>query len=218
MGFYNIMETSFFVSLGITFVLILLLVYHFKQRLGVTEAKQDTMFEIINNIAQEITNIKSGLLLHGRHPDTPRPISEMIQREPEHEQQVCEVPIHGTNLDMVYDGDSSEDESESDDDSDDEYESESDDDEHKIVVSDDETDETLIAEEIIIPSSTDDIVPTTVDKVEIEINAEKNETPDFSKMNLGTLRAYISDKGWAIETSKMKKAQIIEVINEQLNA
>ena len=211
MGFYNIMETSFFVSLGITFVLILLLVYHFKQRLGVTEAKQDTMFEIINNIAQEITNIKSGLLLHGRHRDTPHPISEMIHNEERN--QVCEVPIHGTNSDIICDDDTSDDESYSDDDSDDEYES--DDDQNKIVVSDDET---LVVEEIIIPSNTDENVPATVDEIDIEINVVKNETPDFSKMNLGTLRAYISDKGWTIETSKMKKAQVIEVIHEHLNA
>ena len=51
MGFFNFIETSFFVSLGITFILILLMVYHFKERLSGLEKKGDTMFEIINNIA-----------------------------------------------------------------------------------------------------------------------------------------------------------------------
>ena len=45
---FNFIETSFFISLGITFVLILLLIYHFKQRLHITENKQDTMFARIN--------------------------------------------------------------------------------------------------------------------------------------------------------------------------
>lgn len=58
MGVFNFIETFFFISLGITFVLILLLVYHFKQRLNTIEQKSDTMFEIINNIVQEITSIK----------------------------------------------------------------------------------------------------------------------------------------------------------------
>lgn len=58
MGVFNFIETFFFISLGITFVLILLLVYHFKQRLNSIEQKNDTMFEIINNIVTEITRIK----------------------------------------------------------------------------------------------------------------------------------------------------------------
>ena len=58
MALFNFIETIFFISLGISFVLILLLVYHFKQRLTALEQKGDTMFEIINNMVKEITNIK----------------------------------------------------------------------------------------------------------------------------------------------------------------
>jgi hypothetical protein len=58
MGLFNFIETFFFISLGITFVLILLLVYHFKQRLSSLEQKCDTMFEIINNVVQEITIVR----------------------------------------------------------------------------------------------------------------------------------------------------------------
>ena len=58
MGFFNFIETFFFISLGITFVLILLLVYHFKQRVCSLEQKGNTMFEIINGVVKELTNIK----------------------------------------------------------------------------------------------------------------------------------------------------------------
>jgi hypothetical protein len=58
MGFFNFIETFFFLSLGITFVLILLLVYHFKQRLTTLENKCDTVFEIISNLVKEVSNIK----------------------------------------------------------------------------------------------------------------------------------------------------------------
>ena len=58
MGFFNFIETFFFLSLGITFVLILLLVYHFKQRLTALENKSDTVFEIINNIVHELTAVR----------------------------------------------------------------------------------------------------------------------------------------------------------------
>ena len=59
MSIFNFMETFFFISLGITFVLILLLVYHFKQRLSYIEKKGDTMFDIINNMVKEMGVIKT---------------------------------------------------------------------------------------------------------------------------------------------------------------
>ena len=71
MGVFNFIETFFFISLGITFVLILLLVYHFKQRLNTIEQKSNTMFEIINNVVQEITMIKKFCLQPVNHVYSP---------------------------------------------------------------------------------------------------------------------------------------------------
>jgi hypothetical protein len=68
MGLFSFIETFFFISLGITFVLILLLVYHFKQRITVIEKKSDTMFEIINNVVQELTNLRNQHLMVHRVP------------------------------------------------------------------------------------------------------------------------------------------------------
>jgi hypothetical protein len=68
MGLFSFIETFFFISLGITFVLILLLVYHFKQRITSIEKRSDTMFEIINNIVKEMTTIKSQQLMAQRIP------------------------------------------------------------------------------------------------------------------------------------------------------
>ena len=59
MGFFNFIETFFFISLAITFVLILLLVYHFKQRIISLEQKSETVVQIINNIVKEINNIRN---------------------------------------------------------------------------------------------------------------------------------------------------------------
>jgi hypothetical protein len=59
MSIFNFMETFFFVSLGITFLLILMLVYHFKQRLNHIEKKGDTMFDIVNNMVKEMGVIKT---------------------------------------------------------------------------------------------------------------------------------------------------------------
>lgn len=54
----GMLETIFFVSLSITFVLILLLVSHFKGRLAALEQKTESMYEIINYVTKEITTMK----------------------------------------------------------------------------------------------------------------------------------------------------------------
>jgi hypothetical protein len=59
MAFFDFIENFFFISLGITFVLILLLVYHFKQRISSMERKGDTMYELITNIVKEMRFMKS---------------------------------------------------------------------------------------------------------------------------------------------------------------
>jgi hypothetical protein len=58
MSFFSFIETFFFLTLGVTFVLILLLVYHFKQRLSALESKCDTVFELISNIVKELAVVR----------------------------------------------------------------------------------------------------------------------------------------------------------------
>jgi len=59
MEFFNFIETFFFVSLAITFVLIMMLVYHFKERLTIVEKKTNTMFDIITNIVNELNGMRN---------------------------------------------------------------------------------------------------------------------------------------------------------------
>ena len=56
---FQYIETFFFISLGITFVLILLLVYHFKQRMLSIEEKTETMFDLINSAVGELQSVKN---------------------------------------------------------------------------------------------------------------------------------------------------------------
>jgi len=75
MGFFNFIETFFFVSLGITFILILLLVYHFKHRLACIEQKSDTMFEIVNTMVKELTALKRTVVLQTELAGSTEPLS-----------------------------------------------------------------------------------------------------------------------------------------------
>lgn len=108
MGFFNLVETFFFISLAITFVLIMMLVYHFKDRLTSLESKSETILEIINNLLKENTILKSGYLQ----------IIQSIQQTRVPEKQ---PPSYNKILVSEDDDDDSEDDEDSD-----EYESEDD--------------------------------------------------------------------------------------------
>jgi hypothetical protein len=199
MGVFNFMETSFVISLGITFVLILLLIYHFKQRLTATETKQDTMFEIINNLAQELNNLRGHISMLSR-PSTPYPFSHMnneVQFTHENPQQDDE-PDEGSE---EYSNDEDEDE-----------------DDERIIVSDDEDDDDddISVEELSDnEDEKDELVIEDISESKMEEESKSQQTPNFSKMNLGSLKAYIVEKGLVEDASKMKKAQILTLIQEQ---
>jgi cobalamin biosynthesis protein CobT len=164
MGLFNFIETFFFISLGITFVLILLLVYHFKQRLSALEQKGDTMFEIINNLVQEVTMVRSvtNRMIQGMAFGSP-----MSNIAPEH------MPVQHIHLVNEEDGDE-DDASEAEDEASeaedevseaDDEASEADDEEDEDEDDEDEDDE----EDEVENSEAEDLVKNDVDIVEKSI-------------------------------------------------
>jgi len=77
MGFFNFVESFFFISLAITFVLIMMLVYHFKERLTILEKKTETIMDIMNGLFQEMNVIKGVCL---QMPVNTRPSSESYSK------------------------------------------------------------------------------------------------------------------------------------------
>jgi hypothetical protein len=205
MGLFSFMETSFFFTLGITFLLILLLVYHFKQRISNAESKQDTMFEIINNLVQEVSKTQQALALMNR-PHSPYPVSLYSNF---HTEEVHQELPQINEVTEVEDEDEEENEEvsyidESDlDDSDDEMVDESDNDNNSMG--------NISIHEMIPSDSVVELTPTA-DTETIDENALKKT--DFNKMNLGSLKTYILEQGWVEDASKMKKAQILSLIQE----
>ena len=61
MGFFSFLETLFFISLAIAFVLIIMMVYHFKGRLVLLEQKTNTMFEIMSSMIKEMKDIRDSV-------------------------------------------------------------------------------------------------------------------------------------------------------------
>ena len=204
MGNFSFLETGFFFTLAITFLLMLLLVYHFKQRLITTEQKQDTMFEIINNLVHEFNNIKSTIALMNR-PSTPYPYQTQNLVNELNKSQISDnensLDVNHDEIETLEEYDEDEDEDE---------------DDELIVVSDDE-DDNISVEELNDEIESEELLESqdieNKEQVQEEEQEEKSEEkPNFSKMNLGSLKTYILEQGWVDDASKMKKSQILDLI------
>ena len=204
------MDTFFFISLGITFVLILLLVYHFKQRLSATEQKCDTMFEIINGMASEMTSIKGVLM--SRPPINHNNGGIQMFRQPGENPGPINIQ-HGSNemtADHIINSDDEvEEESESGTDSGDESDSDSD--------SDSDNEDSNPSQSLLIAKDGNKILvsdgeeETVLDIVSIPI-VEEPVIENYSKMTLAQLKTIVMDKSLVENASKLKKSELIELL------
>jgi hypothetical protein len=58
MGFFGFIENFFFISLALVFALVLLLVYHFKNRIAVAEKKSESMYGLLTAVVKEIKSLR----------------------------------------------------------------------------------------------------------------------------------------------------------------
>lgn len=268
MGFFDFMGTFFFISLGITFVLILLLAYHFKQRLSESEQKSDKMFEIINTIVKEMGNMKRAILqcsANATESSVPEEYTmPYIKKEREYDSDEGSED-DANNNDYTEDHDvnamnehsslqytnmydpnnrvfielgntNHEDSREESNDQDDSVEIVEHEPEVKVVnvdltydshdiatdeeesSSDFELDDiedtgaelhTAIGEELIHVNKLDEVMPPMEDD---EVSSSEEEKLSYHKMNLTQLRAYAVNRGLLSDSSKMKKADLIKLL------
>ena len=224
------LESFFILSLGITVVLVLFLVYHFKQRITVLENKCDTTFEIINNVVSELGHIR-GAINHGSQtqmPDFTCSQAGMLSMN------------NRINVEISEDGDS-DDENSEDGDSDDENNTHEDNvgtvesTTIRIVNMDNqpELDVVDIIDDNIQNEFNDDDQPTIENLDNTNIIVDKLHNTDshlddvsvtssvaeikmndhiYKKMTLSALKAYVIEKGIMSDPSKMKKHEIIQAI------
>lgn len=91
MGFFNLIETSFFVSLAITFILVFLLVYFFKQKLNVLETKYDAMLTIVGNVVKEVNILRQAIMHTSVLHNMNSPASIVVNTVPHQSHQ---YPMH----------------------------------------------------------------------------------------------------------------------------
>ena len=201
MGLSYIMDSVLYICLAITFVLILLIVYHFKQRVSALEAKQDTMFELVNNMVQEMQNIRANSMPPPMPPSMQQEMHDAIFSELSGMPSMIHIGgnqgfmnFHNTEdhgvEELETDNEEDTDEDEDDDDNDDEdtdsdEEDDSDEEEQDInSIKQIQVESTTLFDEI--PSehfSTNDVEETIIDDTDalVEIDYEKEKELSVSK-------------------------------------
>ena len=204
MSAFGMIESFFFLSLGIVFILIVLLVYHFKQRITTVEHKSDTMFDIVQNLAKELTSLKSRLVAPTQVGVAQRSISEIVMEQDESDEEES-------------------DEEESD-------EEESDNDKVKVI----ELGELPLVDNIEELSSESDTEPDIMELNEDDINKIKvlkissvesievpviaipeNNSDVFKKMPVSELRTLAISKGLCSDASKLNKLELVKMLSKK---
>jgi hypothetical protein len=209
---FSFIETFFFLSLAVSFVLILLLVYHFKQRITVLEHKNETMIRVMNDIVHELDTMKHAEGFHAMGGSMPTCFmgsfnvpfgmaSQGAPRDPVSDQvEEVGVGFHDAvaDEDDEYDDEDEDDEDEDDDDDDEETAPETtydiDESVPKIVVSDSET-----------PASHDTAAAPAP-------NDAADKPLDVAKMNVQALKQLAVSRGLVSDPSKMKKPELVALL------
>lgn len=187
MSVFNFIETFFFISLGITFVLISLLIYHFRERIIILEQKNDTMFEIMNNVVKEMTNIRHTVSIIGSGQNYPHmsytPFPDYVDGY-EHQGNLTDILEDKTDVESAEDEDDEEDDEEEDDedeeeddDADDEDEDDDEEDDADDEDEEEEEDEYQNIQKIIV--SDDDVNYETVKIVNVNIDSSVVDINDL---------------------------------------
>lgn len=213
MGAFNFIESFFLLSLGITFVLIVLLVYHFKQRLSSMEQKCDTMFDIVQNLVKELKAVKTACIEQsGGGCARMDPLMSSF------------VAYNDTPTNEVEDDDDEDEEDDEDDDEDDDDDDDEDEDDDEAIQVKIEDDVKIISMELgnrieIIETNSE----SESDEAAIELDAEepvptvnKIDIPsvDYKKLTAAELKQIVSSQGLSKNVHKLSKTELLKLLEK----
>ncbi len=230
------LESVFFITLGISCVLLMMLIYHFKQRISKLESNNETMFEIINNMVQELSAIKTTIQPHVMPPQFSYPNNQYDKIDVNIDDDMP-VPMlkQSTKIEESESEEGSDEETESEEESDNETEGDSNeterdsDDKIKLINIDvTNIDESVDVENLSENNDDDDNEIVEINEIDnIQVNKledsehleEKEETDSminkkevYKRMNVTALKALVVEKGLQSDPHKMKKAELIELL------
>ena len=219
MTLMNVMDSVFYLGLVITFLLILLVVYHFKNRVTTMEQRCDTMFEIMNNIVQELNILRRQQKINMGGGIPVNINTSITEDEYQHE------PRQEEASESEYETDDDESSYSSEEDLEEEAE------ERVIelsneIIEEDDLKQVQMIEESPLPETTQsslldiDDNPIKVEKVETTLdNEEDNEETEstmdtYKSMTNSALKALVIEKGLSTNPSKLKKSELLDLLKE----
>jgi hypothetical protein len=214
MGF----ESLFLISLVITFGAIVFIIYHFKHNISILEKKCDTMFEIMNTLAQDVQ--KSKMIQQQQQPQFMGGFYNFQTNDCDGSEDVEVTSIENENENIFNRVVVSDDES------DDETDEENDTIKVINVVNDAEIDddndvedlEDSPIEEINLDGDNEDI--EDIEDIEDDDNVkeeqeEEEKEQDYKKMDISYLRTLVITRGLATDTKKMRKNELIKLLSQE---
>ena len=210
MKLFNMLESVFFVTLGISCVLLMLLIYHFNQRLTKLEQSSETMFELLSNIVSELSGIKQTVINEqnpygGGYPSMMHSTHKIPVTLSDNESEENSMPGLVENIQSIgnieesdmSDDESQDDESNSETDSDDESEDNSDDEseDNSDDESEDNSDNESIKEEqssevkvvsVDMDNTTSNDDSSDINDITEELPIESLDEPEVQPVELDT--------------------------------
>lgn len=231
MTLMNVMDSVFYLGLVVTFLLILLVVYHFKNRVSTMEQRCDTMFEIMNNIVQELNLLRrhQQVSIGGGGPPTNTPTNvEQVYHEtdtreqeltyPENEYASSDESSYSSDGDLEEESDDEEEERVVELVNEDNAEQLDDTESLKHVQMNSETLEGESAQASLLEMDDSSIkiekIETTLENIETDENAVSSLMDTYKNMTNSALKALVIEKGLNTNPSKLKKSDLLELLTE----
>ena len=236
-GIFSFLNTFFVGSLLMSVVLVVMMLFQFRQRINHLQEKSETMLQIINSIVEKmnIKEIELSEQTSGGHNTLQEisPMAPMQQIEPEMQPQTFQGFTEIENLKHQDSEGEDEDDDESDDECDDESGEESEnegeeksDDEDESEDEDEEDEESKSVDVVAIDeiSQVTDIDVTENNEEEQELTLEDGNNEDeeqdeeqeddnsLAKMTVAQLKDAVRDRGLASNPSKLRKSELIELL------
>ena len=241
-GLIPLIESFFFLSLGITFILIFLMVFHFKQRIEKLERSNNDLSDLCNKIVKEVTNLHMVYLNSNSNAHIPKNcypkenivISTSNYSKNKNISEEDPDPVTFKKI-IVMDNITNDDivNINGEEDGDSEYDYSADED---IIYSDvdvqNENDNIQVFKLPEVEEATKKIDEVEVeatqkmdelefeveiivdDDIDIDTEKPKKEKSNFHKMNVQDLKILAISKGLCSDTTKMKKADLIKLLEE----
>jgi hypothetical protein len=228
-------ETLLFISLAVTFILIIMLVYHFQTKFDSLEHRTESLLEIINNVVKELKQVK----IHTTEFLVSNPNSESVFPTVNTNIETMQIdlgntaPIHTVFLNTSEtvtldeeDDDSDDDDDEDDDDDDDDDEDDDDDDDDDETIhsryNDDDNCKTINYDKIVVSDNED----LDIDVTEIIVNKSQEENTqmqeptvtldNYKKLDIHQLRDLAVERSLIQDAKKknFKKAELITLLEK----